>query len=143
MYFQNTMSMISWYQSKLIVWIQFQSVWFKTRNIIYQTSIAYQNFLKEKVLYNFCEMLFLRLSKSKNIWMVNCLVFAICYFRLFKNWCLQKVYSFNKWELMEIIDKNVFKIITLSNSLVLFCRFQNHNFVLCSLYMAGEIYLFC
>ena len=36
---------------------------------------------------------------------------------------------------LEIVDKNVFEIMTLPNNLVLICRFKDHNLVFCSLCM--------
>ena len=32
-----------------------------------------------------------------NIWMVNCPIFWICYFRLGKKWCLQNLHSKKEW----------------------------------------------
>ena len=70
---------------------------------------------------------------KKYDWMVNCLIFSICYFQVCKKimfLCLQKFCSIRKWMMLKIVDKNVFKIMTLSNNLVLFCRFQGHNLTL-------------
>ena len=71
--------------------------------------------------------------------MVNCLVFAILSFfsyikKLLQNFCLIK-----KWMMLDIIDKNVFKVMTLSDNLVDICKFKDHNIVCCSLYMIHEI----
>ena len=41
--------------------------------------------------------------------------------------------------MVEIIDKNVFKIMTLLNNLILVWRFVDHNLVFCSLYTTCEI----
>ena len=54
--------------------------------------------------------------------MINCLLFAVCYSRQHKNWCLQNFYSTKKW-VLEIADKHVFKSMTIPNSLVLIWRF--------------------
>ena len=53
--------------------------------------------------------------------MVNCLVFAICYFRTPEKWCLQNFCSRKKWMMLAIVDGNVFKVLTLSNNLVIIC----------------------
>ena len=45
--------------------------------------------------------------------------------------------------MLEIIDKNVFEILTLLNNSVLFCKFKDHNFVFYSLFMIREICVFC
>ena len=52
----------------------------------------------------------------------GCLIFAVCYFQLRKK-CLQNFCSIEKWMMLEIIDENFLKIITLLNNLVLICRF--------------------
>ena len=39
----------------------------------------------------------------------------------------------------EIVDKNVFKIGTLQDNLLLICRFYDPNLVFCSLYMIREM----
>ena len=44
---------------------------------------------------------------------------------------------------LEIVDKNVFKIITFLNNLLLTCRFSDHNLVFCLLYMIREISVLC
>ena len=41
--------------------------------------------------------------------------------------------------MLEIPDKNVFKIVTLPNNLILISRLLDHNLVFCSLYMIHEI----
>ena len=46
----------------------------------------------------------------------------------------------NKWMMPEIVDKNVFKIMTLLNNLVLICSFEDHNLVFCSF---CRIHVFC
>ena len=54
--------------------------------------------------------------------MVNCLLFAICYFRPpEKWWWLQNFCSIKKWMMLAIVDGNVFKVLTLSNNLVIIC----------------------
>ena len=67
-----------------------------------------------------------------NVSMVNCLVLAICHFRLCRKWCFQKFYSIKKW-MLEIFDKNLFKIMTLPNNLVLASRIWDHFLMFCSL----------
>ena len=59
--------------------------------------------------------------------MVNCLVFAVCYFWLCKKMMLTK-------PLLAIVDKIVFKVMTLPNNLVLICRFEDH--ILCFVHSA-------
>ena len=44
---------------------------------------------------------------------------------------------------VEIVDKNVFKTITLLNNFVLVCRFKDHNLVFCSLRTICETCVFC
>ena len=56
--------------------------------------------------------------------MVNCLVFAICYFRPPEKWCLQNFCSTKKWMMLVIVDGNVFKVLTLPNNLVIICGRQ-------------------
>ena len=56
--------------------------------------------------------------------MVNCLVFAICYFRSPEKWCLQNFCSTKKWMMLVIVDGNVFKVLTLPNNLVIICGRQ-------------------
>ena len=51
--------------------------------------------------------------------MVNCLIFAIPYFQLPKN----DVYEAEKWMMLVIVDKNIFKIMTLPNDLVTVYKF--------------------
>ena len=41
--------------------------------------------------------------------------------------------------ILEIIDKNIFNIITLPNNLAFICRFKDHNLVFCSLCKIHEI----
>ena len=41
--------------------------------------------------------------------------------------------TFGPWILLEVMDKNVFKIMTLLNDSVLICKFEDHNPVFCSL----------
>ena len=48
-------------------------------------------------------------DKVINVWMVNILVFAVCFFQHHKKWCLQKFSSIKKWMMPEIVDENVFK----------------------------------
>ena len=65
--------------------------------------------------------------------MVNCLVFSICCFRLCKKMMFTKL-SLNKkkWMMLEIVDKNVFKIMALPNNFVLICSFK--TIILCSVH---------
>ena len=67
------------------------------------------------------------------IWMANCLVVAISCFRLQKVPYLQNFYSVKKWILLEIVDKNVLKLMTLPNNL-LFVGFK--TLTLCSVHSA-------
>ena len=60
-----------------------------------------------------------------NIWMVNCLIFSICYFQPAKK--------------ENMIIDNIFRIITLEDNLVLIWKFWNHNIVFCSFYTIYEI----
>ena len=53
----------------------------------------------------------------------NWLVFWVCYFGSTKKWCLQNLCLIKKWMIVDIVDKNVFEIISLSNNLVLACQF--------------------
>ena len=71
------------------------------------------------------------------------IVVSICYFRLGKKRCLKNFCSIKKWVMVVIVDKNVFKIMTLLNNLVLIWRFYKHSFVFCSLYTIREISVFC
>ena len=73
------------------------------------------NFVKEHVLHNFMKYFFVAR-------IVNCLVLAICHFKLRKKWCLQNFYSIKKWMMLEIVDKNASKIMTLPSNLVLIWR---------------------
>ena len=72
----------------------------------------------------------------------NCLVFSMYHFRLCKK-CLHNFCLIRKWMPLEIVDKNVFKIITFLNNLLLTCRFSDHNLVFCLLYMIREIRVLC
>ena len=85
--------------------------------------------------------LLLLVAETVNVWMVNCLVFAICYFRLHRKWCLQNFCLIKKRIVLEIVDKNAFDIMTLPNNLVLICRLSDHNLVFWWLYMIREIWL--
>ena len=69
----------------------------------------------------------------------NCLVFSICYFWLCKNWYLQNFCLIKKWIMLEIVDKSVFKIMSLPHSSVFIFSFEGHNLVFCSLHMIREI----
>ena len=80
-------------------------------------------------------------TKFPNVWMVNCLILSICYFHLHQK-CLQKFCLIEKLIVVEITDQNVFKIMTLSNNLVLVSRFYNHNLVFSSFYVIREICIF-
>ena len=71
------------------------------------------------------------------------MIFAICYFRLCKNDALKTFCQQRDRMLQEIVNKNILKIVTLPNNLVLTCRFYDHNLVFCSLSMIREICLFC
>ena len=46
--------------------------------------------------------------------------------------------TFEPWTILEIVDKNGFKIMTLQNNLVLICRFSDHNLMFCSLNMIRD-----
>ena len=73
----------------------------------------------------------------------GCLIFAMCYFWLCKKWCQQNLWwCCNKWMMQEMFEKNVLRIMTLLNNLVLICRFW-HNLAFCLLYMICEICVFC
>ena len=80
----------------------------------------------------------IRVNQNKKIfeWLI---VFSNCYFRLCENWYLQNFCLIKNWMMLEIVDKSVYKIMTLSNNLVFICRFQGHNLVFCSLHMIREI----
>ena len=71
--------------------------------------------------------------------MAKCLIFSVCYFWLFKKWCLQNFCLIKKWMMLEVVDKSAFEAITLPDNLVLVCRFQGCNLVFSSLYMICEI----
>ena len=45
-----------------------------------------------------------------------------------------------KWMMLEVVDKNVFEIMTYN--LVLICRIENHNLVFCS-FLIHEMCVFC
>ena len=62
----------------------------------------------------------------------NWLVFWVCYFGSTKKWCLQNLCLIKKWMIVDIVDKNVFEIISLSNNLALTCRFT--TIILCSVH---------
>ena len=51
--------------------------------------------------------------------MVNYLIFAVWNFQLSKKWCLQNFYTILKCMMLVIVDKNVFKVMTLP---VCYCR---------------------
>ena len=52
---------------------------------------------------------------------------------VYKTFC-----SIKKWMVLEIVDKNVFEIMTLPNNLVFISRFKDHNLVYYSLYVICE-----
>ena len=54
--------------------------------------------------------------------MVNCVIFAICYFQLHKKSCLQNFCLIKKWMMLEIVKKNVFRFMILPNNMVLICK---------------------
>ena len=61
-------------------------------------------------------------SNSKCLNVVNCLVCGICYFQPHKKWCLQNLCFIKELMMLVIVDENVFKVMTLSNKLVIICR---------------------
>ena len=70
---------------------------------------------KEKNSHNFTKFFSgTRVNQIVN----NCLIFAICYL-----WVREKLLLNRKWTMLEIVDKNVFKITTMSNNFVFICRF--------------------
>ena len=56
-------------------------------------------------------------------------LFAVCYLKVRKERCLQNFCSTEKWMMLDIVVKNILKIIAVSNNLVFICRFYNHNLV--------------
>ena len=81
-------------------------------------------FIEEHMLHNFTKYFSgAWVNQIVNKGLVNHLVIAICHLQLCKKWCLQNLYTIKKWMMLEIIDKNSFKIMTLPNNLVHFCRF--------------------
>ena len=62
-------------------------------------------------------------------------------FRLRKK-CLQKFCLIKKRMMVDILDKNVFGIISMSNNLVLVGRFEDHSLVFCSFYTVHVVGLF-
>ena len=67
----------------------------------------------------------------------DCLVFSIRYFRVRKRWCLQNVCLIKEWMMVEIVDKNVFEIMALSNNLLFICKFK--TIILYSVYSAWSV----
>ena len=55
-------------------------------------------------------------------------LFAVCYLKVRKVRCLQNFCSTEKWMMLDIVVKNILKVITVSNNLVFICRFYNHIF---------------
>ena len=64
--------------------------------------------------------------------MVNCLIFADCYFQLCRK-SLQNFHPIKKCMMLVIIDKNIFKAIALPNNLLIFACFKA-IIILCSVH---------
>ena len=94
------------------------------------------NFL---VLHNFTKCLFgTKVNQIERKYLNGCLVFSIHYFWLRKK-CLQNFCLIKKWMMLEIVDKCAFEAMKLPDNLVLICRSQGPNLVLCSLCIICEI----
>ena len=81
----------------------------------------------------FYEMLFWHQSESNNKQMFEWLIISLFQFVILGSVKNDVCKTFGPWILLEVVDKNVFKIMTLLNDSVLICKFEDHNLVFCSL----------
>ena len=74
--------------------------------------------------------------------MVNCLIFTICYFWFCKKSCFKKDFCpIQKWMTLAVVNKNIFKVMTLPNNWYLLERFK--IIILCSIHSIFIELVFC
>ena len=110
----------------IVFWIILHQNWFllnilrKCRNLLLQIFcvIHYSNPSKFPIPYNRSNLLevhvlhnFTKYVSGTRVYKIvnNCLVFLICYFQVHKKWFLQNFCQTEKWMMLEIVNKIVFK----------------------------------